>query len=162
MSKNKVVEWESSVDGKNYKFAYQKVKGGHELDANGVKQTIKAGPRSVLLGFDEGFDLDGRPARLVLENKEPDVAVDGVYLRSGKEYVQAPMWVLVFAIACLVLVFIGGVIGGVIGILGSMACVAVAKRPMATPVRMLICLGISIAAWVIASLIAGVVTNLLF
>ena len=162
MSKNKVVEWESSVDGKNYKFAYQKVSGGHELDVNGAKQKLTGSFRSVVLGFDEDFDLDGKPARLILENKEPDVVVNGVCLRSEKEHVRAPMWVLVFAIACLALVFIGGLIGGIFGVLGSMACVAVAKRPMPTLVKMLICLGISIAAWVIVLLIAGAVANLLF
>ena len=162
MSKNQVVEWESSVDGKNYKFAYQKVSGGHELDVNGGKQTIKGSLRSLVLGFDEGFDLDGKPARLVLENKEPDIAVNGVYLRSGKEYARAPMWVIVFAIACLALIIVGGLIGGVIGALGSMACVGVAKKPMAVPVKVLICLGISIAVWVIVLLIAGALANLLF
>ena len=162
MSKNKVVEWESSVDGKNYKFAYQKVKGGHELEVNGARQAIKGSFRSLVLGFDEEINLDGKPARLVLENQEPDVAVGGIYLRSGKEYVRAPVWVLVFAIACLALVVVGGLIGGIFGVLGSMACVAVAKRPMPTLVKMLICLGISIVAWVIVLLIAGAVANLLF
>ena len=162
MSKNKVIEWESSVDGKNYKFAYQKVSGGHELEVNGVKQKVTGSFRSLVLGFDEEFDLDGKPARLILENKEPDVTVNGVCLRSGKEYVQAPMWVVVFALACLALVIVGGLIGGIFGVLGSMACVAVAKMPMSTLVKMLICLGISIAAWIIVLLIAGAVTNLLF
>ena len=162
MSKNKVVEWESSVDGKNYKFAYQKVKGGHELDANGVKQTLNGSFRSLVLGFDEGFDLDGKPARLTLENKESDVAVDGIYLRSGKEYVMTPAWVMVFAIACFALVFAAGIIGAVFSVLGSMACIAVAKRPMATPVKILICTGICAVAWVAGILIAASIAGMLF
>ena len=161
MAKNKITEWESNVNGKNYKFVYQKIKGGHELEVNGAKQVIKAGGKSVILGFDEEFDLDGKPARLVLEDKAPDVAVDGILIRSGKEYVSTPSWVMIFSIACFVLLFVGGVIGAVIGVLGSMACIAIAKKPMPTLTKMILCVVVTVITWVLALLIAGAVAGML-
>ena len=162
MGKVRVTEWESSVDGKAYKFVCQKEKGGYGLEVNGATHTLKGSARSAFLGFDEGFDLDGKPARLVIDQaKEPDIAVDGVYLRSGKKYVQAPMWVMVFAVICLALLIVGGVIGGVFGAVGAMICVGVAKKPIATPAKILICLGVTAAAWVIVLLLAGFI-GLLF
>ena len=162
MGKVKVTEWESDVGGKSYKFIHQKVKGGHELEIDGAKQTIKGSFRSAVLGFDEGFDLGGKPARLVLDQaKEPDIAVDGVYLRSGKQYVKAPMWAIVFAMICIALIFVGGAIGGAIGAVGAMICIAISKKPIATPVKLLICLIVSAATWGIALLLAGTIANLL-
>ena len=162
MAKNKVTEWVSHVDGQDYQFVYQKIKGGHELEVNGIKQTIKGGFKSSILGFDEGFDLDGIPARFVLEDKEPDVVVGGVYLRSGKNYLPTPAWVMVFALACFALIFLGGVIGAVCGIIGAMVCIGIAKKQLTTFVKVLMCLIVTITTWALYFLIAGVLFVLLF
>ncbi|MCL2547504.1 MAG: hypothetical protein FWE06_10055 [Oscillospiraceae bacterium] len=151
----KPIEWVSQIDGKDYSFSYEKVKGKHVLTANGVPIEVKASFWSMILGFDEGFMLDGKEARLVVESKEPDVVIDGQYVRSGKVYVKRPAWVLVFAVLCILIpiVSLGGAIPAVIGFCGAAGCVSVSKTTLSTPIRVLICTGITVLAWVLLFLL---------
>ena len=154
----KITEWESSIDGKDYKFAYQKVKGRHILEFNGEKVTLKGGAKSFFLGFDEPFNLDGKEARLVINSKKPDIVVDGVLLQSGETYVPAPVWSVVFIILCglLPIISLGGLIPAVLGIGGATICGAVAKASMPGFLRVLICLLITLVVWIIAIVVLGV------
>jgi len=147
----KTTQWESKIDGKSYAFSHEKVKGRHILTANGLQTEIKGGFISALLGFDEKFTFEGREARLVIEKNKPDVIIDGVYLQSGKNYIKRPAWVLVFAIICILIpiVSLGGALPFVIGFLGATLCVSVSKSSLPTAARVILCLVITVIAWLL-------------
>jgi len=149
--KRKITQWECQIDGRGYAFSHEKVKGKHVLTSNGVPIEIKGGFLSMILGFDETFMLDGKETRLVIEKNVPDVVADGVYTQSGKVYTQRPGWVLVFAILCLLIpiVSLGGAIPAVLGILGIAFCVSVSKSSMSVSARVIVCILITLAAWVL-------------
>lgn len=147
----KPIEWENQVDGKNYAFSYQKVKGKHVLTINGTPTEIKSGFKSSMLGFDEKFMLDGKEAQLVINNKVPDIAVDGVFLKSGKKYVPSPAWVVVFSILCLLIpiISLGGALPALLGCGGLALCVSVSKTSLPSAVRVILCTLITLLAWVL-------------
>ncbi len=149
---SKVFEWTSEIDGQAYDFSYRRVKGKHEITVNGKATTLKSGFVSLVNGFDEGFYLEnGKEARLVLSGKNPDVAVDGVFLRSGKKYIKAPGWSVIFGILCLLIPIstVGGVLPAAIGFGGAFLCMAVSKSQLPTITRLLLCIVITGAAWVL-------------
>ena len=147
----KITKWESQIDGTNYTFLHEKVKGIHILTVNGVKTDIKGGFMSMMLGFDEKFMLDGREARLVIEKNKPDVIIDGVYLQSGKQYVQRPAWVTVFAIICVLIpiVSLGGALPAILGFAGAALCVSVSKTSLPAALRLILCTVITLLAWIV-------------
>jgi len=147
----KPTEWSSEIDGKSYAFSHQIIKGKHTLAVNGVSNTIKAGFVSSVIGFDEKFDLEGKEARLVMVKNEPDIVVDDVFLRSGKNYVQRPAWAMVFIVACILIpiISLGGALPIVLGFGGAGACVAVSKTSLTNIVRIILCIAITILAWVL-------------
>jgi hypothetical protein len=144
-----VYEWKSMIGGVEYSFSHTISKGKHILTANGVVHTIKLGVMSSFLNVDEGFDLDGRPARLVMVKGKPDVVVDGVHLQSGKPYVAQPKWVLVFAILCIAIpiVSLGGALPLLLGLGGVAICLAVSKMNASVAVRVIVCAVVTAAAW---------------
>ena len=152
----KPIEWESVINDKNYTFAYQRIKGKHTLTVNGNSTTIKSGFMSALFGFDEEFNLDGTAARLVIENKKPDIVVDGVYIQSGKKYVKRPAWVIAYVIICVAIpiVSLGGAIPALLGFAGATVCISVSKSTLPLPARLIICTLITIAAWILLFVLA--------
>ena len=141
--------WQSVVDGYQFEFSHTIENRKHVLSVNGTPIEFKTSLMSSLLGFDEGFQLQGREARLVIDRNGPDVAIDGFYLRSGKKYVARPAWVLVFAVLCILLpiVNLGGFIPVVLGLVGMGACVALSRKDMKTVPKVLLCVAITLAAW---------------
>ena len=143
-------EWESTIDGKPYEFSHRKTRGRHELTVNGIEQIVKGSFLSAFTGsVDGGFDLDGREARLVVQKGVPDVAVDGVYLRSGKPYVRFPAWAYPFVIACLPIPFlsIGHTLPVFAGVCGAYLCAYISKTPLKAAARMALCAAVCILAW---------------
>ena len=147
----KATQWESQIDGKSYAFTHEKIKGKHIITANGAQSEIKGGFMSTMLGFDEGFTLDGREARLVIERNKPDVVVGGVYLQSGKQYVKRPAWVLAFAIICILIpiVSLGGALPALLGFAGAAICVSVSKSSLPAAARVALCVVITLLAWIL-------------
>ena len=152
---SKVTEWESTINEKEYKFAYQKTRKGQEIEVNGEKHLLKTGMKSHLLGFDEPFEFDGISARLILSGDKPDVAVNGICIRDGETYTSNPTWAIVFAVLCgaIPIVTMGGAIPAVIGIAGAGLCIFVAKLKLPTILRVLFCTGITVVAWIVTFMI---------
>jgi len=149
--KKKITQWESQIDGEKYEFSHQKVKGRHLLTVNGNLIEIRGSFMSTLLGFDEKFTLDSKEARLVIERNVPDVVVGGIYLQSGKKYIPRPAWVLVFAVMCLLVpvISLGGLIPAVLGFGGTAVCVSVSKTDLPSIAKVIICVIITLAAWLL-------------
>ena len=145
----KPVQWESVINDKHYVFSYGKVKGKHVITANGNPITVKAGFISWCLGLDEKFMLEDIEARLVMDRNTPDVAVNGVYLRSGKKYIQRPAWVVVFSILCVVIpiISVGGMLPVFLGLAGISLNVSASKTSLPLAARLALCIVITGLAW---------------
>ncbi|MCL2816924.1 MAG: hypothetical protein FWD39_00870 [Clostridiales bacterium] len=156
------IEWKSTINGKNYAFSYQKIQGKHTLTVNGVSNTIKSGFISSMFGFDEKFDLDGTEARLVIQKNQPDIVVNGVYIKSGKQYIPWQSWSFIFAVICIAIPFVslGGALPGAIGFGSAALCVVAARNPQPIAVRVLICTLITASAWALWFLILKAVLSL--
>jgi hypothetical protein len=75
---------------------------------------------------------------------------------------DVPKWSWGFMGACLLLLVIGGGLGGFCGAAGAMGCRAIAAREdMSTATRMAICLGITLATWVVYFVVAVFILRLL-
>lgn len=101
--------WRFAVDGAEHTVTYTQPgfrSGGGVLSIDGGEG------RSVfsLDGYlDEPVDVDGKACRFVLRNYTPDLAVDGVFLNSGKPYAPnepIPSWVRTFTAMTILGLFI--------------------------------------------------------
>ena len=157
----KQVRWESTIDGQIYVFVYERIKGKHTITVNGDTTVVNGSFMSIVLGFDEPFMFDGKPARLVLE-KQPDVAYNDIYLQSGKSYIQRPTWVIVFAVLCILIpVFSkGGAIPAVLGFCGAWLCCKVSKMTLSVTSRAVLCVLITIGAWALLFFLIVVLTGI--
>ena len=155
----KVTEWESQYGDKTYAFSYEKVKGKQVIKVNGEATELKPTFWSRVLGFDEPFSFDGKDARLVVLDKKPDVAVDGMFLQSGTPYVKTPKWVIVFSALLLPLIFTGGAIGGAFAVVGSMVCLSVSRKPMPNLRKAILCLAVTVGVWIIVFIIAAAISG---
>lgn len=157
----KPIEWESTINNKNYAFSYQRVKGKHILTINGVPNTIKVSFFSTLFGFDEKFDLDGIEARLVIERQIPDIVANGIYVKSGKAYRSRPVWATVFAFICIAMpvATLGGALPMVFGLFGGILCIRVSKTSLPIAARIILCTLITLAVWSYFALIINLFWN---
>ena len=149
--KNSITQWENQINGKNYLFSHKKSGSTHTVTYNGSQAVIKGGFMSAIIGFDEKFILDGKEARLVIEKNKPDIVVDGVYLQSGKQYIQRPAWVMVFAIICILIpiVSLGGALPVILGLGGAALCVSASKTSLPTITRVFLCTAVTLTAWLL-------------
>ena len=158
----KLSQWESQIDGSNYSFSYEKVKGKHILTVNGTPMEIKSSFLSMFFGFDEAFMLDGREARLVVIKNTPDIVINETCVQSGKPHRKRPAWVIVFAVLCGLLVILGGGLGALIGICGAAACIGVSRASLSTIARVLLCTLITIFTWFVWYILVIIITLFLF
>lgn len=143
-------QWTSVIGEYSYAFTYEKLKSNkHLLTVNGNPVEIKAGFLSQILGFDETFMLYNMEARLVIEKGIPDVVVNGVHLQSGEPYKKRPVWMMVFAIICVLIpiVSLGGALPVLIGIGGAAICASISKSSLSTAVKVILCIVTTSVAW---------------
>ena len=160
---NQVTQWTSIIGEYSYAFTHERIKGNkHMLTVNGNAIEIKAGFLSQLLGFDEEFMLYNMVARLVIEKGIPDVIVNGVHLQSGEPYKKRPVWMLVFAVICLLIpiVSLGGALPVLIGMGGAALCASISKSSLSTAVKVILCIVATSAAWLLWYLLMVVVSML--
>lgn len=164
----KAVTWESQIDGKDYVFSYHVFKREHILTINNISNEFPV-KFMDFLGVDLPFVLDEKEVRLVIDNYKPDIAIDGVYLRSGKQYIKRPAWAWLFLALCLLLpvINIGGALPVIFGFFGAVCCVRASKASLSVATRLLICTLITLSAWALwflsaiaVGLIIGIYENI--
>ena len=149
------MKWESEIEEKTYSFSYIKEKQQHVITVNNQPINLKPSFKSSILGFDEPFSFDGINARLVVSNKQPDVAVNGTFLQSKKAYVAAPLWVLIFVLPCFILLITGGALGGAFGAVGFMSCISLSKKNMPIVVKPILCIAVVGLVWLLYFIIVA-------
>jgi hypothetical protein len=70
-------------------------------------------------------------------------------------------WELVLALLPIALVAIGGLLGGLIGALGLVINLALARRRLGAGLKLVAMLGVVIAAYVVYFVVAGIISNLI-
>lgn len=148
-------QWRATIDGAAYDIAFKPGvwTGKHKLIING--ETVDL-PRKAFAGY-TGMDVPVRigpkEGRFVLVENKADIALDGVFLGSGKPYAPLapiPKWAWIFVALCAAIpvVTLGGALPVVFGLLGVVSCLRVARsQSMKSGVKALACAGITILAW---------------
>ena len=132
---------------KNFAKKFSKVKSEFEAPL----PIIIAGGTSM----PKGFKVNEKEVRLVFKGNKADLAVDGYYIDSKKEYIplmEMPNWVWIFIIGCMAIPFytFGGAVPAVIGIVGAILCAKVSVQlSMGTPLKAFLSLLITGLSWFI-------------
>ncbi|MEM1486316.1 hypothetical protein V6615_15855 [Oscillospiraceae bacterium PP1C4] len=116
-------KWDVSVNGVNHEIAYKRgvFKASKVVDGEATK--IKSKNAFIQL-IDEPITIENKTMHLTAIGNKVDLAVDDVYLNSGKPYVpfgNIPGWANIMAIAVIIIGwFFAGIIGLLIGLFGAM------------------------------------------
>jgi len=156
------IEWESVIADKTYKFFFQKEKGKNFLMVNSNPIELKIGLTSSVSGFDEKIMLDGKEVRVVIAKDNPDVVVNGVFVKSGKKYIESPVWALIFAVVCafIPIISLGGLVPFTIGFTGVLLNIAVSRLVLPIVMRAIVCMVITGVAWGLYYLLIALATML--
>lgn len=115
--------------------------------------------------LDREIRIEDKVLNLVMIGSKADLAVDGVYLGSGEKYVpvgKTPAWAWVMTALMLILgYFFSGIIGLLIGLLGSTLCISRSLRADGKN-TLPICIGITIGCIVVQAAIMFLVVALVY
>ncbi len=153
----KIKNWKVENEGTMYDISYKSNAwtGKGILTVNGEETEIKSKGFQSMAGIDVPIMIGDKEIRFVRVGSKPDLAVNGVYLDSGKEYHpigKVPWWSWVFAVLCIFIpiVAMGGGLPFLIGFGGAMVCVRTSVNPkMKTIGKVLLSLGVVILAWIL-------------
>jgi hypothetical protein len=162
MAKQEQQTWTAKVNERERTFTLDIIPSGKEagftLSADGahlLNYPTKAPKKwlAAFIGYDVPFQLEGKDLRLVIpaSMQNVDIAADGFYLNSGKKYVPLPKWIWAFLAPILLLIITGGFIGAIFGLLGFSVCQKVAKSSLNVIIRIIICIGVMVIAWLLYS-----------
>lgn len=159
-------KWIININGKENEviFTPNKWTGKHKLTINGKEVKLNSSSFQSLLGLDQAINIGGKECRFVLIANKADIAVDGIYIDSKKEYVplkSMPWWTWIFIAICIAvpIVSLGGALPVLIALLCSVLCVRVSVSPnMKILPKILICSGISLLAWILLGILMFVMT----
>lgn len=143
----------------------------YEKNASSVKQTLSVDNENVpiekasllvrLVGLDQKIMISGKECRVVVAKNFFDVAVDGKYIKSKKQYysLAIPWWAWIFVVACIsIIVFTrGGALPAVLAFVSPIYILQASAAPQKSiMVRFFTCLGITLIAWAICLLVVFV------
>ncbi|MBE6905988.1 MAG: hypothetical protein E7476_06940 [Ruminococcaceae bacterium] len=155
--------WKVTVDGVPHDVVYKKGVFKSRKVVDGVETPIKSKSFFIQM-IDEPVELGSKTAYLTAIGAKADLAVDDVYLGSGKPYVSlsnVPGWANGLAIALILIGwFLSGIFGILIGVFGGMFIISKSisvdqKNPLP------VCVTISVACVVVDILIALLVSGIL-
>lgn len=147
--------WKISINGENHEvvFTPNQWSGKYKLMIDGKDIELKISPFQAFFGTDQPINIAGKECRLVLIGNKADIAVDGTYIDSNRQYVPLkgmPWWTWIFIVACIAIpiVSLGGALPVIFALFGSVYCVRVSVSPnMNTAKKILCCFGIAALAW---------------
>ena len=127
-----------------------------KIDGNDY-ETFKLGTASSLLGASEDFPISIDEADYILAVRGNKIRLvnEGKYVDNGEEFLPQkpfPKWYYIFAVLNIAIpvISLGGLVNAAIGFCGASLCAAVANgKIQSMSVKLLICMLITLAAWVI-------------
>ncbi len=149
--------WVLTVEDMTYTIDYdpRTLSGRKVVIINGMPVNLKLTFFTRYAGLDQTIGVGGKKANFVLINGKADLAVDGYYLDSKKEYIPllgVPKWVWIFVLACAAIPIytLGGAIPALIGFSGIMICIKLSvSRKLNTLMRVLLCALITGISWIL-------------
>lgn len=143
--------WTVHVNGQDHEIGIKYGVFRSTIKVDGEERRVKSSS-PVLRLIDEAIFIDGKEIHLTVMGTKADVAVDGVYLTSGKPYVphsRIPAWANVMLI---VLFVVGWLFFGVIGMaLGLVSGILTLKKSIAEEGKSN--LGVCVVIYVVTMLI---------
>ena len=157
----KTKQFSIEIDGKthNISFTAHPWTGNHELKIDGQNVMLKNSLIRAFAGIDQPIKIGGKECRFVLVGTNADIAVDGKYVDSKRDYVPLkgiPWWCWIFVAACvgIPIVAMGGFLPIVIALCAMLLCIRISTSlKMSTLVKVLLCLGTTLIAWEILVLL---------
>jgi len=158
---SKIQEWNVEIEGQQYEIIYKPNiwSGKNNLTVNGEETVLKSKGLQALAGIDAPIDVGGKKLQFVRVGQKADIAMDGTYLDSKKEYKpigKVPWWGWVFAVLTIAIPIVsgGGAFPAMIGFVAAIGCIRVSVQlQMKTVVKAFICFGITILAWLLLVLV---------
>lgn len=152
---SKVKSWKTSFLGEISEITveFHNFTGKHKLFVDGKELSLNHTFKTKLTGLDYGFKVNEKKVRLVFKGNKADLAIDGYFMDSKKEYIplmEMPNWIWIFIIGCLAIPFytLGGAVPAVIGMLGAILCAKVSVQPsMGVPLKAFLSLAITGLSW---------------
>ena len=146
--------FQTNIDGVPYDIEFKPGvwTGRHKLIVNGETINLPVKALASYTGMDVPVQIGAREGRFVLVDNKADIAVNGVFLGSGRPYAPLapiPWWVWIFVAACIAIPFVagGGALFAMIGLAGVILCLRVARLPLMPSVKALACLGVTLLTW---------------
>lgn len=144
-----IVRWLSRIDGKEYNFFYERFKNKNILHVNNQQVFIKENFFAQIFGFEQKVNFDGIDGYFVVQKYGPDIAYDGVCLRSHEEFTPQPKWSVLFAVMCMLIpiVTMGGALPAALGFGGAWLSLKVSRAKFPLALKIIACIGITILCW---------------
>lgn len=153
--------WQVSVDDQEYDISFESGSwsGKHSLTVNGKIVPFPYIGLRGFVGWEVSVPLGEKTALLAARGRALELVIDGVCAGSGAHYTplrKMPWWGLLFTALSLavVLVPVNSLLPFAAALAGAVYCARTATSPaFGTVSRVLICLGITAAAWLMAVLL---------
>jgi hypothetical protein len=151
----KIQKWSTVINETSYQITLtpNQWSGNHRLTVNGKEMVLPRKPFQAFTGLDTPIRLGEKEAHFVLIGSKSDIAIDGIFLRSGKPYMPLKglpwwIWMFVIAFAAIPVITLGGALPAVIAVIGAMWCVRIAILPtLNTGLKIFICFAVTASAW---------------
>lgn len=153
MAKEKNWSFEANNQKCEVTLVFNNFSGRHKLSINGKEVVLKIPFKANFVGLDHEFVFENTPIHLVVLNgNKADLAVNGVYLDSGKPYEplkKMPGWAWVFIIACMLIpvVALGGALPFIIGFGGAVINARIASNERSTAQKIAISVITTAVCW---------------
>ena len=159
-----ISKWDVWVNGKNHTIEIKRGFGALKVVVDGQVEKVRSQNFWIML-LDREIRIEDKVLNLVMIGSKADLAVDGVYLGSGEKYVpvgKTPAWAWVMTALMLILgYFFSGIIGLLIGLLGSTLCISRSLRADGKN-TLPICIGITIGCIAVQAAIMFLVVALVY
>ncbi len=164
----KTKKWSINIEGKNYAISLNlnQWSGNHLLTINGVHVKLRRAIFQAFVGTDQEIMIGDTACRLVILGNKADIAVNERYINSGKPYFPLkgiPVWTWLFITIniAIPILYQGGIIPVIIGMLGSVYCMRTAVSPgMKIQTKLISCTSITGIAWCSVLLLSMLVQSL--
>ena len=161
--------WSVTLGGITHNVKYQDGFGKRTVTVDGRADPIPTKFIHSIVGLEHPVLLGGQECRLVVApgftKTTVDLAVNGVFLDSGKPYEplkKVPGWAWIFVVLCLLIIFMGGAVPMLVGLLGAYGCIAMARGKNSTGAKVVGCIAVTVVCWAVVFLVSALIGVLMY
>jgi len=151
----KTQTWKVQLEDTTHEIVIKKdlIFNKHKLIIDGKEMILSNSLKNTWIGIDKLILIGNKEAIFTRRGSKFDIAIDGIYIDSKKEYVpldKMQWWSWIFVGLCLLIpiVALGGILPVIFGIYGAMLCVQTSTNPrMKVATKILLNTLITAFAW---------------